>query len=218
MNVKSWTVQQVMTERPNLAVAWPDTPFKQVVELMQARDVSALPVIDTDDRVLGVVSEADLLLPDGARVAAELMTSPPVTISAGASIGEAARSMHEHRVKRLPVVDEGGHLVGIVSRRDLLSVFLRGDRDLEAEIRDDLRKLLWLGAPQVKVTVTRGVARLQGKVDTRSLAELANRLPLGVAGIVEVRSELTWERDDNRIHPDQSPLAVSYSASERRGL
>jgi CBS domain-containing protein len=218
MNVQSWTVQQVMTDRPNLVVAWPDTPFKQIVELLQARDISAVPVVDTADHVLGVVSEADLLLPAGARTATELMTSPAVTVAAGASIGEAARVMHERRVKRLPVVDAEGRLLGIVSRRDLLSVFLRSDRDLAAEIRDDLRRLLWVGPPDVKVTVTRGVVRLQGRLETRSLAELAARLPLGVSGVVEVRNELTWERDDRDIRVDGSPLALSLSASERRGL
>src|SRR5579862_2431643 len=144
MNVQSWTVQQVMTERPALVVAWPDTPFKQLVELMQARDVSALPIVDAEDHVLGVVSEADLLVPNGAGTALELMTTPAVTVTAETTIGHAARVMHERRVKRLPVLDAEGRLLGIVSRRDLLSVFLRADRDLAAEIRDDLRKLLWI--------------------------------------------------------------------------
>lgn len=218
MNVQSWTVQQVMTDRPDLVVAWPDTPFKQLVEMLQARDISAVPIVDRDDHVVGIVSEADLLLPAGALAAAELMTSAVVTITPAASIGEAARVMHERRVKRLPVVDTEGRLLGIVSRRDLLSVFLRADRDLAAEIQDDFRKLLWIAPLEVKVTVVRGVARLEGKVETRSLAELAGRLPLGIAGVVEVRNELTWDRDDHDIRVDQSPLALQYSAAERGRL
>jgi CBS domain-containing protein len=218
MNVKSWTVEQVMTERGHLVVAWTDTPFKQLVELMQARDVSALPVVDADDHVIGIVSEADLLLPAGQTRAEQLMTSTVVTVPPTAGVVEAARLMHERRIKRLPVVDAAGKLLGIVSRRDLLSVFLRGDAELAAEIRDDFRKLLWLAPGEVEVTVTRGVARLEGRVETRSLAELAGRLTLGVSGVVEVRNQLSWERDDRDIHPDQSPLALHFSAAERRGL
>lgn len=218
MNVQSWTVQQVMTERPNLVVGWPDTPFKQLVELMQAHDVSALPIVDMADHVIGIVSEADLLLPDGVSSAEGLMSKPVISVPATAKVGEAARIMHERRVKRLPVVDSEGRLLGIVSRRDLLTVFLRADRDLAAEIRDDLRKLLWIAPIEVKVTVSRGVARLEGKVETRSLAELAVRLAAGVSGVVEVRNDLTYERDDHEIRVDESPLALHFSAAERRGL
>ena len=109
-------------------------------------------------------------------------------------------------------------LVGIISRRDLLTVFLRADRDLATEIQDDFRKLLWIGPPKVKVTVTRGIARLQGEVETRSLAELAGRLAQGVAGVVQVRNELVSEREDRDVHLDESPLALHFSATERRGL
>jgi len=218
MDVQSWTVQQVMTERQLLVMGWPDTPFKQLVELMQARDVSALPIVDADDHVVGIVSEADLLLPTKARTAAELMTTEVITVAATATIGEAARVMHERRVKRLPVTDGEGHLVGIVSRRDLLSVFLRADRDLAAEIGEDFRKLLWLAPDEVQVTVTRGLARLEGKVETRTLAELAGRLAMGVSGVVGVRNELAWEREDNEIRVEESSLALHFSASERRGL
>ncbi len=218
MNVQSWTVQQVMTDRPNLVVAWTDTPFKQLVELMQARDVSALPIVDAEDHVLGIVSEADLLLPGNGHTAAQLMTRQVVTVAASASVGEAARVMHERRVKRLPVVDGEGRLVGIVSRRDLLSVFLRSDKELAAEIRRDFRQLLWLAPLEVDVTVTRGVAHIEGKVETKSLAELAGRLAVGVSGVVEVRNDLTWDRDDRDIRHEGPPLALHFSAAERRGL
>lgn len=237
---QSWTVDQVMTARADLVVAYPDTPFKQLVELMRMRDVSGVPVIDRDDRVLGCVSEADLLVKQEiyrpldeaaqpkrlrsdverraqAQTAGELMTAPAITVRTGTTIGEAARIMHAQVVKRLPVVDEAGRLVGVVSRRDLLQVFLRSDEEIGTEVQRELRDLLWLGS-EVSVEVTGGVVRLRGKVETHSLAQLAGRLTAGAAGVIGVRNDLSWKRDDRDSRVEATPLALTLSASERERL
>jgi CBS domain-containing protein len=148
-------VQDVMTR--DVACAHGDTPYKELVRLLAGRRVSALPVVDDRGRVLGIVSEADLLpRPEQsarpvarllsarrrrreraraeATVAAELMTRPAVTVDPLAAVTEAARRMHRAGVKRLPVVDVVGRLVGFVSRVDLLSSFLRPDEELRREI------------------------------------------------------------------------------------
>lgn len=229
-----------MTDRADLVVAYPDTPFKQVVAQMRTRDVSALPVVGADDRVLGIVSEADLLVKqeiyrpldeaaaskhlraDRQRraeglTAADLMTSPAITVPASTTIGEAARVMNGQGVKRLPVVDEAGKLRGVVSRRDLLLVFLRSDSEIASEVQRELRELLWIG-PEVQVQVSGGVVRLEGQVETHSLAQLAGRLTAGAAGVISLRNDLTWKREDKDARVEKPPLSFHLAASERRGL
>lgn len=237
----SWNVEQLMTSRESVVVAYPETPFKQVVELMHMRDVSALPVVDSSDRVLGIVSEADLLLKEELHppiesgqhhvrpvarearrsegiTAADVMTAPAITIEAQATVVDAARLMHDRRVKRLPVVDARGKLLGIVSRRDLLTVFLRADTDIEAEVKKDLRYYLWLGPEQVHAAVWRGVVTLSGRVETRSLADLAGRLAGGIAGVVGVTNELQFSHDDRHVENTPPPLAEKLAAAERGRL
>ncbi|CAM5411404.1 Inosine-5'-monophosphate dehydrogenase [Streptomyces antimycoticus] len=148
-------VSDVMTH--TVVAVGREAPFKEIVRTLEQWRVSALPVLEGEGRVIGVVSEADLLpkeefrdsdparsaqLPDlpgiakaGAVTADELMTAPAITVHASATLAEAARIMTHKRVKRLPVVDEEGRLEGIVSRADLLKVFLRPDSDIEEEVR-----------------------------------------------------------------------------------
>lgn len=238
MSEQSWTVRQVMTPRERIVTALPETPFKELAARLRDAAISAVPVVDAEDRVVGVVSEADLLVKqeihrpldeasppkrlkpaDGrraeARRAADLMTSPPITVPASAPIGEAARVMHARGVKRLPVVDTEGHLLGIVSRRDLLRVFARDDQEIADELGRELREFLWLDPAEVAVDVRDGVVRLVGRVETSSLAQLAGRLARGVAGVVGVRNELTWARDDHDIRLETSPLALSLATRDR---
>jgi CBS domain-containing protein len=139
-----WTVEDVMTIE--VVSVRPDASFQVVADLLLSRGISAVPVVDADSRVLGVVSEADLLAklefvdgdderpPDpaarhkiAATVASELMSAPAVTIGDAASVVEAAKLLESAGVKRLPVVDDSGRLVGIVSRHDLLRVFRHSD-------------------------------------------------------------------------------------------
>jgi CBS domain-containing protein len=209
--MNSFTVDDVMTK----AVAYTDqtATYRTVVDLLIARRVSAVPVMDAYDRIAGVVSEVDLLRKieyggnedprwfDGprrrterakalARTAADLMTAPAVTIPAGASIAATARQMDLKRVKRLPVVDELGRLVGIVTRSDLLKVHLRPDD----EVRADIERILPAG--DVRAAVEDGVVTLSGKVPRASQADEAVRLARQVPGVVEVSDELAYDYDD----------------------
>jgi CBS-domain-containing membrane protein len=199
------------------------TPFKQIVRLLSERRVSALPVLDAAKRVVGVVSEADLLRKEefpegpGGRVfesrhqrvarakaagdtAAELMTAPAVTVGADATVAEAAKLLARHGVKRLLVVDEAGRLLGIASRVDLLKVFLRSDEDIRREVRDEVfQRVLWIDPDDVAVEVSDGLVTLEGVLERRSLIPIAVRLVHGVDGVVDVVDRLTYEANDAQI-------------------
>ncbi|MFF5015020.1 CBS domain-containing protein [Streptomyces sp. NPDC001165] len=188
--------------------------FKEIVERMDQWKVSALPVLEGDGRVIGVVSEADLLpkeefrdndpdrvtqlrrLSDMAKAggvrAEELMSAPAVTVHADATLAEAARIMALRNVKRLPVVNAEGLLEGVVSRSDLLKVFLRPDNDLADDIRRDVVDVLFPDPVEpVHIMVTEGVATLTGRVPDASRIPLAVRLVRGVEGVVGVDCRLT---------------------------
>ena len=219
-------VSDVMTR--TVTAAGRGTAFKEIVRIMQDRKVSALPVVEGGGRVLGVVSEADLLPkeefrdsdPDrctqlrrladlgkaGGVTAEELMTAPALTTRPGATLGEAARTMARARVKRLPVVDEQGLLQGIVSRSDLLKVFLRDDEDLAEEIRREIVSYLFpLPASAVHVQVHDGVVKLSGRLRDTSLVPVAARLVRAVEGVVDVDFDL----DPSRHEPLRSPGSPS---------
>ncbi len=230
----SWTVASVMT-REVVTVA-PGTTYKEVAERLHERRVSALPVVDADRRVIGVVSEADLLLkeerpapgrgplidPQGdaakamARNAAALMTSPAVTVRPEATLTEAARLMHRRGVKRLPVVDQEGRLAGLVSRADLIQAFLRSDDSIAREVREEvISRTLAIDQAEVTVTVVDGVVRLEGELETCSLGRILARLVGAVEGVVAVDNGLRWRLDDSGLQPGMSPLAVRFAADER---
>jgi len=200
----------------------PQTPLKEVARLLVECGISGVPVVGEDGRVLGVVSQGDIVFkergvaePEGhaydwlfggdaqraakreARTAAEAMTSPALTIEPGRPVAEAARTMVERAVNRLPVVTEG-RLVGIVTRADLVRVFARSDADLEGEIRDDvLLRTLWIHPGQLRVDVADGEVTLGGELETRTEAELVTAYVARVPGVVSVDdSLLRWRRDD----------------------
>jgi CBS domain-containing protein len=198
----------------------PTTPFKEIVARLAQHRVSAVPVVDNDQRVLGVVSEADLLLKEefpepekdlprwstrrarlergkaAASVAHDLMTVAVVSIAPEATVAEAARRMHTAGVKRLPVV-QGGRLVGIVSRGDLLKVFDRSDADIRREIIEDVIVGEFMMAPsRFFLHVTDGVVGLQGRVERRSLLPYVVRAVQGVEGVVRVENRLAYDLDD----------------------
>ncbi|KAF4405306.1 CBS domain-containing protein [Streptomyces lycii] len=190
-----------------------EAPFREIVRIMQQWKVSALPVLAGEGRVTGVVSEADLLpkeefrdsdpsrkeqmsrLADlakaGAVTAGELMTSPAVCVDPGASLARAAQVMARKHVKRLPVTDAGGLLVGIVSRSDLLKVFLRPDEEIEEEVRRAVGGLFAGTEPAVGVQVREGVVTLAGGIHDRSLVPVAARLARAVEGVVDVECTFT---------------------------
>ena len=214
------TAQDVMT-REVVAARGP-TPFKELVRLLNEHRVTAVPVLDDAGRiVVGVVSESDLALKEVAPLreahtpafettqrhgerakaasltAAELMTAPAVTVGPEELVATAARRMYDRDVKRLPVVDHSGALVGIITRADLLKVFLRSDDELRFDVLDHVSgDLLRLPPGTVEVEVGDGVVRLAGRVPRRSQALAMEKLTGAVDGVVAVESALRWQAED----------------------
>jgi CBS domain-containing protein len=201
-------VQDVMTIE--VVVAHPTTPIKQVADLLAGHGLSALPVIDEQGRVLGVVSETDLLgdsqRPAGgpmATTAGEVMTSPAVTISPHATLTEAARRMQADGLKRLPVVAASGRLIGIVSRADLLRPLVRPDEHISRDVEELLERKL-LVAAGVEVEVRDGIVTLTGQLERRSLISILVGLADGIEGVVRVEDWLTFASDDTGVQPSSS--------------
>jgi CBS domain-containing protein len=215
------TVADVMTARVH--VAGPLTPFKLLVRLIEENRVSAIPIVDLNGVPIGIVSESDLLLKERRNeleseqdllhmrrrqrertkaeglVASDLMTTPPITVSSTTGLTLAARLMQVRNVRRLIVVDERGRIAGVVSRSDLLQVFLRTDEELRDEIVDRLIPALMLPADQpLGVDVRYNVVTLTGEVDRRSDAEILVRMARELDGVVEVVNQLTYRWDDSR--------------------
>lgn len=204
-------VSDVMTQ--TVVSVGQEAPFKEIVALMDQWHVSALPVTAGEGRVVGVVSEADLLpkeefrdvvpsrltemhrlddvLKAGSVLACDLMTAPAVTVEENDTLSRAARIMAAEKVKRLPVVDAGGKLCGIVSRRDLLKVFLRQDDDIAEEVRREIVAYLFPGEPPtVRVDVSDGTVTLSGRVANTARLPVAVRLARSVEGVVDVRLDI----------------------------
>jgi CBS-domain-containing membrane protein len=206
------------------------TPFKDVAEVLMNHRVSAVPVVDGEGHVIGVISEDDLLRREEFReqyyregyrpplrvrlrehfgrqggssqdkahgeTAAHLMTTPAITTRSYAPVVGAARQMREHGVKRLPVVDEEGVLEGIVSRHDLLKVFVRTDDDIADEVRDDIVEgALWAHRPSVHVCVSGGVVTLSGQTAYRSDARMMVRMAERVNGVIDVVDDIAWNQE-----------------------
>ena len=224
--MKHRTVAGVMTPAEKVVTVRPGTPYKEVARLLTEHRISALPVLGEGDRVLGIVSEADLLpkesrsrepaserpplTPSQARsrhkaeaaTALELMTAPVVTITAEEDVSEAARRMEQHRIKRLPVIGADRRLVGIVSRRDILRLFLRTDEDLLDDVRTLLVDDFWISPEGWDVQVTDGTVRLSGRMANRSTVRIAESAVRRIDGVVAVESDLTYEFDDTAVKPD----------------
>ena len=230
-------VVDVMTVRVH--VASPQTPFKVLVRLIEENRISAVPIVDQAGRPVGVVSESDLLLKErltelvatasplrmwrervdrqkaAGVTAADLMTSPAITVRGDARIADAARLMHQRKLRRLVVVDDAGRIAGIVSRSDLLQVFMRSDEEIREELVLDIIPAILLDAgDSVQVGVSDNVVNLSGEVDRRSDVEIAERVAREVEGVVDVVNALTYRWDDisdsSRGAPAMSgPLAAS---------
>ncbi|WP_438295501.1 CBS domain-containing protein [Streptomyces sp. HUAS TT7] len=212
MPASQYTVSDVMT---HTAVAvGRKASYKEIVEVMHEWKVSALPVLEGEGRVVGVVSEADLLVKEQFRradpvpleraeeaakaaavLAEDLMSSPAVTVHPAATVSEAARIMARKGVKRLPVVNDIGMLEGVVSRSDLLKVFLRPDEEIEDEIRTAVLGELTPPA-HIACSVKEGIATLRiGRRGNRALVPLLARAVRAVEGVVDVRTQLEGTAD-----------------------
>jgi CBS domain-containing protein len=200
-----------------------ETSLRDVAALLTERRISGLPVVD-EGRVVGVVSEGDILVKERgrnaerrglfgvlldnrataelkleARTAEAAMTSPALTIGPDRPVAEAAGVMVDEGVNRLPVVNADGTLLGIVTRADLVRVFVRSDAELTEEIRQDvLVKTLWITPGGVDVAVKDGVVTLKGEVENRATAEMLPDFVRRVPGVVAVRSDVTWEDENGR--------------------
>jgi CBS domain-containing protein len=186
--VPAMTVENVMTRCP-LSVR-PGVPFATVAAVLSRNAIGAVPVVDGDGRLLGVVSEGDLIGGrDGAGVTARELMRRPRTVTEGTSLPAAARMLAEAGVRRLYVV-ERGRLVGVVSRRDLLTTYLRDDD----AIRVDVERVL--SDPRFAVNVRDGVVLLLGRVEWRSTRAALDERVRAVPGVVELRNRLGYVFDD----------------------
>lgn len=206
----------------------PDTPFREVVATMLQHAISGLPVVDEKGRLLGIVTEADLLLkeeepqPQPALIpwhgsslrlerivdrsrkatgttAGELMTENVVTATEDTTAHQLARLMRAHNINRIPIVRDG-MLVGIVTRADVLRLFTRGDDVLAAGIREMLAHDLWIDPKVLAITCRNGVVALSGEVDRRTDRDLIVRWTKTMDGVVGVNADrLEFRYDDLAI-------------------
>lgn len=213
------TVADVMTYGAVTATA--DTPYRNLVDLLEMHAVNAVPVVDSFDRVLGVVSASDLLhriefaggvdpprvfesrrhrqdrRKAAGLVARDLMSAPAITVSNRTPVAEAARLMESTGVRRLPVVDDLGRIVGMVTNRDLLKVFLRTDDQIKRQIVVDILSTVDGGpASVVSVEVDGGEVLLTGEIERRSTVDAFVERVATVHGVVSVDSQIEWTVDD----------------------
>jgi CBS domain-containing protein len=216
-----------------------DAPLKEVARLLVEHAISGLPVVDEAGAVIGVVSETDLVIKERGRperpprlierlfgpraadraelakveatAAGDAMSSPAITIDAGRPVRDAAELMIERRINRLPVTD-GGRLVGIVTRADIVRSFIRPDEEIRRSIVEDvIERAMWLDARLLTVSVRQGVVRLEGTIDRRSSVAILEALVHGVGGVVAVETDLRWQVDDSRyVAPEPDLVSPPY--------
>lgn len=216
-------------------VASPQTPFKVLVRLIKENKVSAIPIVDQHGMPIGIVSEADLMIKErrhelnsaedflhlqkrrndrakaDGTLASEVMTSPAITVTADTSLSEAAHMMQKKNVRRLVVVDERGRIAGIVSRSNLLQVFLRSDAELRDEIAGILIPAIVSSSPEaIGVEVRANIVTLSGEVDRKTDAEILVRLTNELDGVVDVVDRLTYRWDDTGASDAIERLAVRW--------
>ena len=220
-------VADVMTR--NVIAVRESASFKEIAAKLRDEHVSAFPVIDDGNKVIGVVSEGDLIAKEAVSgdgpsftgplagllhrqelekargvTAGELMTKPPVTVRAEDPIAQAAQLMYDHRVKRLPVVDGAVRLTGIVSRTDVLAVFNRPDDEIKRQITGAILDVFLTDPLRFRVTVKDGVVTVAGEPDTAPVGhEMVNAIR-HMEGVVAVRDRLDYPSLDSV--PTYGPL------------
>lgn len=220
-------VREVM--RAGVVAAHEEAAFKEIVDAIVRNRVSAVPVIDHQRRVVGVVSESDLfgrlagihLVPQADRllsrdvgqrralkgiIARDLMAMPAVVTTPETTVEAAAYLCARRHVRRLPVVNDDQVLVGTVTRADLLRVFLRPDEEIRDEVRNEICAIALSSQPEaVGVEVSEGVVTLCGTVEARTLAAAITRCARSVSGVIAVDGSQLHHRVDDRPYPDDRP-------------
>lgn len=207
------TVKDVMTT--HVVAVKRTASFKEMIVRMRKSRVSAFPVVDDAGRVIGVVSQADMLNKEAdlapgpgplsgilrfrdhekalGVTAADLMTSPPVTVGPDTPLADAARLMRDRRVKRLPVVNAGEHLIGIISRADVLRVFTRSDADIRREVAEEMIVQTFLMDSQtLAVSVHDGIVKLTGRPETDQIGRDLVEAVRHIDGVVAVKDNLVY--------------------------
>ena len=239
------SVQDVMTR--DVAVVGEDTRVKELARLMYERRISGVPVVDGKRHLVGIVSEADLLRTEERREAPgrplmrwlvhpgstteawgrtqdlrarDVMTREVITAAPDTPAVEAVRTLLRAGVKRLPVVDAQGRVVGIVSRHDLLKPLLREDEAIRSEIADEIvAGVMLINPSSVTVSVEDGVVSLQGHVERRSEKNALRELARRVNGVVGVIDELSFEYEDGPSRRDETRgFAEARTRGQERAL
>lgn len=214
------TVKDVMTTQ--VVAVRLNATYKEMAARLREFRVSAFPVLDDNNKVVGVVSEADMLAKEAleysvpsftggilhgrertkaaAVVAADLMTKPAVTIGPREPVSHAAKLMYSRKIKRLPVVDDDGRLIGIVTRADVLSVYSRPD----AEIHHDIIEKVIVGTvltdpARFTVTVKDGVVTVEGKPENAGIGRDMIEEIRHVEGVVAVRDRLIYPPEPRSV-------------------
>lgn len=225
MKIRELMTTEVSTVRP-------DVPLKEAARRMVEESVSGLPVVSDDGVVVGIITESDFVaaeadrrnsgragilrfldrsheVPSQERQVGDVMTKNVVTIGPDADHTEAARLMQKNKVKRLPVT-EGDHLLGVISRADLMRAFTRSDDDILTEVNDHvISRVLWLDPAKVTVKSEEGNVSLSGRLETKSDAQLLVELVKRLDGVASVSDDLSWEVDNTRADMTGRPPGMS---------
>ena len=216
----SSTVKDVMST--HVIAVRPRAGYKEMAAMLRDQRISAFPVIDHDNKVIGVVSETDLLAKEALEgtvprtlqsltrqrvrtqvnglTAADLMTKPPVTIGPDKPVTDAARLMFNQRVKRLPVISDDGTLIGIVTRSDVLSVYSRPDADMQHQVTQELILGTFLCDPgRFTVTVKDGIVTIEGTPETTTVGQDIIDAVRHMEGVVAVRDRLSYPMDSRYL-------------------
>ncbi len=234
------TVKDVMT--PHVQTVSPSTQFKSIVRILRANRIGAVPVVDVSEQVVGIVSETDLLPKEEppsalthhllesrdrrelrrkakAIVAAELMTTPAITVTPQTPIRDAVRILVEDSISHLPVVDADGKLVGILSRSDVLRPFGRDDSSIERDVSTKVEEMTrLLDATRVEFRVSEGVVTLSGEIDRKSDAQRLVAAVGEIDGVIGVNDDLRAWWDDTSAGALEEALLTQYSRGSSVGL
>lgn len=211
----------------------PEAPLKEAARRMIEAGVSGLPVTDADGKLAGIITEADFVATEAdrrkrkrarllryvyrdeeitsqERLVGDVMTSDVKTIGPDEDHAEAARLMEKAGIKRIPIVDEEGVLIGLLSRSDILRAFARPDQDIIDEAVDHVMKeVLWINPERVEVSCVDGNVTLNGRLHNRSDAQLLTELTKRLDGVVSVNDQLSFEIDDLKLEMSTPPLGFT---------